>query len=242
MLPLQKKLNSAVSAACGNEAMSQGDMRRLADIVGWKHGRAIQDMCELLYSVQLTAAIFTRPTDKAIHRDLLAVRRAFQRALDLSGCLENESIRWLAVAGYQARHIEAQDEANAAANLLRSDLQGLRRLAAAIDFAIEVRRPKRGRPQIDQMVQVLVDDLIWSYRRFISNRFRGVRATKTRSPGPDFVREVMRLLVPSATKAQVDGAMRRSKVGQSTVIPGAPDSASKRKPTKGPVRRSTSAT
>jgi hypothetical protein len=242
MLLKQKKLSSAASAARGPETMSQADLRRLADIVDWKHDRAIQDMRELLYSVQVTAAIFTRPTDKAIRQDLLAVRRAFQRALDLSGCLENESIRWLAVADYQARHIDAQDEANAATNLMRSDLEGFRRLAAAIDFAIELKRPKRGRPQIEQKVQVLVDDLIWSYRRFISGNFRGVRATKTRSPGPDFVREVMRLLVPGATKAQVDGAMRRSKLGQSTTIPGAPDSASKRKSTKGAVRRSTSAT
>jgi hypothetical protein len=221
------------------EPMSEAGLQKLADLVGWKHDRGVQDMRELLSSVQMLAATLKRRPEKAVHMDLLQSRRAFQGALDCCDWLDQRSIKSLILAGYQGRHIAGQVEANAPANLLQSDLGGLERLLSAIDFAIEMLRPRRGRPRIEQMIQVLVDEVVWTYRRFIDIRFRGVRATKTASPGPDFVREAMRLLMPCATKAQVHQAMRRSKTSQITVVGGSVRSAAKpqtkRRPLKNPA-------
>ena len=231
----RRNLKSAAAAETPPtpEPISQVDAQKLANIVGWKHDNAARDMCELLYSVQGTAAILRRPPDRALHRDFQVLRRAFRNALEHSDWIDQREMGSLIIAGYQARHITGQDDASAPANLLKSDLEGLRRLISAIDFALETVKPRRGPPQVDPMIHIMVRELIWTYQRFVRARFRGVRAFKKSSPGPDFVRKAMAFLAPTAKKTQIDRAMRHSNLDLATAMYGPVDSARKRHTKKG---------
>ena len=64
---------------------------------------------------------------------------------------------------------------------------------------------------------------------------RGSRQ-KRASPGPDFVRAAMAWLVPSATRTQIDRAMRLSKTDLLTAMYGLPGSARRRRATKGAAK------
>jgi hypothetical protein len=227
MPPKQRLMSSMTPTATSSApaSITLDDAQKVAEIAGWKHDRAAHDMLELLYGVQITAAILTRPPDRAINRDLLVMRKQFHSALEASSWAELRAIHSVLVAGYQARHIEGQTVASAAADLLRSDLLGLQRLVSAVDFAIEFTGPRRGPRRVEAIVHILVRELIWTYKRFIGGKFRGVRAAKTFSPGPDFVRAVLALLVPTAKRSHIDRAMRQSNLDQLTAIYGQPHSA-----------------